>query len=420
MPMQNESRSCPQEEFVPAFVLGELCGEELARFEEHLRACSYCQAEVVEVRLLIQTLRQVPDEVTTSELTLRILEKVRETPSPPRKRLLPVALPLAAGLLLAILGGWLLIRHGRATDPLERSLSWLAAVQEPDGSWSAEKWGGQRNYTIGVTSFALLAFLKSGERPLDGPFAQHIRKGIQFILSQQTPDGFFSPLCSGVPYNHGLATTALLEAYRITGDPRLRGPLDRAIRCIRSTQTERGGWSYFQLPSPNTSISVWQVHALLLADSLGWHEARENARKAVAWLSSLVDDEGYFGYREPGDFPYGRDTVTAMGASCLLLYRARSTADVPLSPALLRSLRQVAAKMDQGYCHSYFLALSASAPDGQFLRKQLRQMRKALVERQLRIGEHAGSWEPSDRWGTAGGRVYSTALAAMSLESAPQ
>ena len=31
-------------------------------------------------------------------------------------------------------------------------------------------------------------------------------------------------------------------------------------------------------------------------------------------------------------------------------------------------------------------------------------------------GCERGSWDPSDRWGQAGGRVYSTALAVLTLE----
>jgi len=44
-------------------------------------------------------------------------------------------------------------------------------------------------------------------------------------------------------------------------------------------------------------------------------------------------------------------------------------------------------------------------------------MQKALLDSQ-RQGEicEDGSWDPIDEWGTAGGRVYSTALGAMTFE----
>ena len=45
-------------------------------------------------------------------------------------------------------------------------------------------------------------------------------------------------------------------------------------------------------------------------------------------------------------------------------------------------------------------------------------MVKALLDAQRRDAalEEDGSWDPIDEWGPAGGRVYSTALCAMTLE----
>jgi hypothetical protein len=38
------------------------------------------------------------------------------------------------------------------------------------------------------------------------------------------------------------------------------------------------------------------------------------------------------------------------------------------------------------------------------------------VESQIADGPQVGSWDPDNEWGGYGGRVYSTALAAMCLE----
>ena len=43
-------------------------------------------------------------------------------------------------------------------------------------------------------------------------------------------------------------------------------------------------------------------------------------------------------------------------------------------------------------------------------------LRDLLVAEQVQAGPAAGSWEPRDAWGPYGGRVYSTAVAALSLE----
>ena len=44
-------------------------------------------------------------------------------------------------------------------------------------------------------------------------------------------------------------------------------------------------------------------------------------------------------------------------------------------------------------------------------------MKKALLKSQRVGGCEDGSWDPTGQWGDKGGRVYSTALAAMTLEA---
>jgi hypothetical protein len=43
-------------------------------------------------------------------------------------------------------------------------------------------------------------------------------------------------------------------------------------------------------------------------------------------------------------------------------------------------------------------------------------MKNALVPTQKREGCENGSWDPIGAWGTAGGRVYATAINCLSLE----
>ncbi|MEO6597770.1 MAG: hypothetical protein ABIP94_23745, partial [Planctomycetota bacterium] len=44
-------------------------------------------------------------------------------------------------------------------------------------------------------------------------------------------------------------------------------------------------------------------------------------------------------------------------------------------------------------------------------------MSKTLLAKQNKKGAAAGSWDPVDAWGEAGGRVYSTAAGVLSLSS---
>jgi hypothetical protein len=44
-------------------------------------------------------------------------------------------------------------------------------------------------------------------------------------------------------------------------------------------------------------------------------------------------------------------------------------------------------------------------------------LQRLLIATQRQTGPLAGSWDPSTQWDSYGGRVYSTALAALCLEA---
>jgi hypothetical protein len=43
-------------------------------------------------------------------------------------------------------------------------------------------------------------------------------------------------------------------------------------------------------------------------------------------------------------------------------------------------------------------------------------LKETLIGAQVSEGENSGSWDPDRTWGRHGGRIYSTALAALCLE----
>ena len=44
------------------------------------------------------------------------------------------------------------------------------------------------------------------------------------------------------------------------------------------------------------------------------------------------------------------------------------------------------------------------------------RVRDLLISEQVPEGQYAGSWEPRDPWSGYGGRIYTTAIATLSLE----
>lgn len=405
---------CVYRDLLSLYATGELCGEESAELESHLALCPECRQELADILTVLEQLRRTSQEPPPGELTREIIEKVSREKS--GNGIFVRAVLVAGVALFAVLLYFLIPREKPSvTHPLQtviekrvrEAFHWLASVQEPDGSWRAEKWGGQPNYTVGVTSLALLALLRT--QTTEDAYRTNIEKAIRYLLSTQSEEGFFGPVFSGLPYNHAIATLALLGDLKESRSKRLKNPIKKAVRYICSTQTPEGGWSYLFNPKPNSSISVWQIQALLSAKSFGYTVKKNTIDRALGWLSSLVDSEGYVGYRSRGDFPYGRETLTAMGASCLLLSN-RYTGTLE---RLLRISPTPPSQVD--YCYFYFWSEMVARAGRQKFQQNLLPMWITLLERQIREGKFAGSWSPVDRWSKAGGRVYATALATLSL-----
>jgi len=68
------------------------------------------------------------------------------------------------------------------------------------------------------------------------------------------------------------------------------------------------------------------------------------------------------------------------------------------------------------YYLAYFLTTAMQKMQDPSSVDQLAMIRHSLVRDQVLLGAEKGSWTPDARWGSVGGRVYSTALASMSLE----
>jgi hypothetical protein len=439
---------CDLAELATAYVQAELAGTELERFKGHLPSCAECRAEAESARELIERLRAAPEAEAVNlgvDLVDGVLAALPEDAWEPvgagrdgsTFRWASRALQAAAALVAAVTLGIVVSRgparpgteHAAAADAracegaaaVSKALAWLASTQGPDGSWNAETWGGQENYTPALTGLATLALLAEtsglGDWP-DAARANAVRRAAHFLASAVGRSGRVGPRFDAALYNHGIATVALLEAFALTQDASLREPITRALGYIRSEQAASGGWGYAGGRPPNTAISVWQVNALLLAGSLGWPEARGSAVRGLAWIEGMIDAEGRAGYDAVGRFPNGPEGLTAMAALSLGAADGSPGSGGDGRSRAARSLVRAAAERprDLDYYRAFFFEYalraverSASCAGG--------RSREMIVESQVTAGPNSGSFEPRDRWSSAGGRVYSTAMAALSLQA---
>jgi hypothetical protein len=321
----------------------------------------------------------------------------------------------------------------RATEEaVQAALAWLAAAQSADGRWNAARHGGGVERAVqgqhrngagarsdhGVTGLALLAFLGAGNTHLEGPYADTVARGLRFLVDRQRADGslqgdaeFFAAL-----YCHGMATIALGECVAMTGDADWRPPLERAVRHTLAMQhPHTGGWRYAAGDRGDTSQLGWQVMVLLTARNAGLHgfDAAENgARRFLQGVSSGTAG-GLAAYR-PGERASVAMTAEALACRLFLGLPADHPAAVEALDLVDRSPPLSSAPNAYTWYYATLAAFHAGGP--QWDRWNAR-LQAALLPLQHRgDGALDGSWDPDPVWGGHGGRVYATALSAMTLE----
>jgi len=451
---------CPRAEDAASWVRGELTAAEAAAFESHLATCAACRELTEGFRKVVEGLQARPAESVSHDLTGAILERIpaeawtdedEEESSGLRLPLLfsPVMLRVAAVFFIACSAGfvvWFSLKGGvepaalppvaRAVPPkpappatrveaISGALDWLASAQESAGSWDPARWGGKKDYEVSLTSMALLAFLKDKESLKIPANEQAAERGLEFLLKQQADSGMFGPECTGTMYNQGMATLAILEAYRLKDGPRLKAAVDSAVGFICRRQDDGGGWGY-QKNSPqkaNTSITAWQMKALFTAWQSGWKDTDVSLKKGLAWLHSVVDEQGLFGYQRPKDSPEGgSETLTAMGALCFFLAEEQGAEKAPSEARIKVALKSAATNpgKQQDFYRWYFVASALSAGREEGYDQLLADLQNLLIRERSRDSTQAGSWDPVGRWSSAGGRLYTTTMATLSLqEQAP-
>jgi len=349
---------------------------------------------------------------------------------------------------------------GDTEDAVLAGLKWLARHQDADGSWKTTRYLGEcrqvpkyakgedcrpnpghDDYDGGNTGLALLAFLGAGYSHLskdsyDGIcFGDVVRRGLQWMLAQQDAEG-----CVGgrkadkYMYNHALSALALSEAYGLTASALFKDQAQRAIDFTAAAQNPGKGWRYGYRPGDNdSSVTGWAVMALKSAEISGLSFPRSGYDGTRAWFDEATDGTtGRVGYTHKGTgkvivpglnehFDH-HETLTAIGVMSRI-FMDRTKSDPRLSAGCDLLLRDKPAwngnAIDFYYWYCASLALfQYDGPSGPKWKAWNADMKRALVGNQNTdlLGCKAGSWEPVDRWGGEGGRVYGTAINALTLE----
>ncbi len=235
----------------------------------------------------------------------------------------------------------------------KKGIDYLAKSQKPDGSF-----GGQANDYYGnqpaVVGLCVVAMLAHGEDPNRGPYSVAIKRGLEFILSQQSKStGYIGTSM----YNHGFATLALAEAYGMVKDVRLGPALESATKLILNSQERNGfsAWRYSpESRDADSTVSGANIVALFAARNAGIAVPEESIQKALKFIALCQGDDGGIGYTSPGGSNGPR---TAIGALCWALAKKKDTTNFKAAFEFLNTYGAGSAR-SEGYFH-YFLYYAA-------------------------------------------------------------
>lgn len=291
-----------------------------------------------------------------------------------------------------------------------KSLQWLKAHQEADGSWPGQD-------RAAMTGLALLSYLAHGEFTASAQFGPTVTRGLKYLVEHQDSKGCFSANV----YAHAIATYAVSEAFTLTRILDLKYAMEKGVRVILEGQQPGGGFDYDYRKNPrfDTSVTGWQIQALKAARLAGTEIAGldDGLSRAIRFLENdaFAYDGSGFVYEGKSGVPTqsgGRASMTGVGTLCLQMLGRPNTAQARSG---LRTLQKTELEWPENgkagvYAGYYVTQAKFWANDKIEWPTWNRQMQQKLILHQ----KSDGHWEQGDY--DNGSHVYTTTLCTLMLE----
>ncbi|MFN0129603.1 MAG: hypothetical protein ACKV19_23295 [Verrucomicrobiales bacterium] len=312
-----------------------------------------------------------------------------------------------------------------------RALTWMKNNQNEDGSWGASN-------KASMTGLCLLSYLGHCELPdTSREYGETVLKGITWLIDLWMKREFLSehdPKSNAAPYEHGIASYALAEAYSMTRYgtkriPNLREAVLGSIDVIVKGQDSEGGWNYgYGSPSgggSDMSVSGWQIQAMNAAAHTGMEfpGIEEAFKKGMVYVQNSQAENGAFGYRGKEGAKYG---MTGVASLALIMGGLDRGQELRRATDFIREewgKRRIPFEYDAAEAElygSYYVNQVAFMRGG----KLWRDWNKALQEELLPNQNEDGSYKEEGGHGSSHGsggagadaEIYRTALCTLMLE----
>lgn len=298
---------------------------------------------------------------------------------------------------------------------IHRGLEYLARTQDRQGAWRNA--GTYGTYPVAMTSLAALAMLMSGSTSTEGPYAEHVDRAANYVLSAARQNGLIaSPLEEARSmYGHGYSMLFLGELHGMEANveraEQIAKVLRKGIQLSAASQSADGGWIY----TPDSggdegSVTITQVQALRSCRNAGLAVPKRVIDNAMRYLDLSMRPDGGIAYRAR-QFGGSRPPITAAAVVCW--YNAGQYDHPNAAKALAYCKANIGLGPDRMgvaghyyYAHLYYAQARYLSGDPDW-DAYFPKMRDYLLSQQ----SEEGWWE-----GDSVGRVYGTAVALIILQ----
>ena len=288
------------------------------------------------------------------------------------------------------------------------------------------------------TAFGVLPFLGAGvthnrapsQPPELAKYQKVVERGLVFLAQNQirgkNKDDKNDGYLGGSMYAHALGTIALCEAYGLSiedkSKPSLKISAQLAIKYLLNAQHEAGGgWRYGPGQAGDMSVTGWVFLAIRSAQLTGIDVLKPPLVRAGRFVESCaVGPPEAKGSRYA--YTPGTPEKLALTAAGLLtreyLGWKRDEPDLLAGAAYLMQNLPPESGTSLGAIYYYYYATQVLHHlEGPNFDLWNHRMREHLIRTQQKSGHRTGSWNPEGvDHGARGGRMYSTAMALLTLE----
>lgn len=311
-------------------------------------------------------------------------------------------------------------------DVVYGGLQFLARQQQRSGAIG-------KTAQVATTSLAGMAFLAGGNTLGRGAHAEQLKQCVDYILSNQMLNGYFTANGDEASrmHGHGFAITFLSEVYgmskpgpseRVNKLESIKQALDKAVKLAVESQSPEGGWNYEPGAGNRQhegSITVCIVEGLRAARNAGIVVPKETIDKAVDYMKKSWDGKASFQYKLGQEGP--PSFALAAAGACVLIAAGDASRDTArMIEDATDFVRSMPAGLGKDSAHrfwfyGYFYATQAMHfRGGDDWQEWYPDIRDALMKKREEGGGMVSWTSPSNEAG--GDKAFATTMALLILQ----